>query len=148
MFCIGALLITSWLYTTNRLQVARTAGVFPSAEAGMRNLIAKNYVEPYDYQIIYAGPNSFDGSSPYVWYVIACVWGGHRADGSTVGSERHDYDQPGSFFLNAKEGWVFIPEGAFPGFMGFWMEVFNLAGPGSSQPTHDWDSSPQGECTF
>ena len=146
--CIGVFLIPSWIYTTSQLRAARDAGVFSSAEEGMRDLIAKNYIEPDDYQIIYAGTNSFDGSSPHVWYVIACVWGGHRVDGSLTGSERHDYDQPGSFFLNTKEGWVFMPEGAFPGLIGCWMEVFGLAGPGSSQPTHDWGSSPQGDCVF
>jgi hypothetical protein len=146
--CIGVTLISSWLYTTIQLRAAREAGVFSSAEEGMRALIAKSYVEPDRYQIIYAGTNSFDGSSPHVWYVIACVWGGHRVDGSPTGSEKHVYDQPGVFFLDTKEGWVFVPEGAFPELMGFWMQVFDLAGPGSSQPTHDWGSSPQGDCVF
>lgn len=145
---IGLVLISSWTYTNIQLHFASERGIFSSAEEGMRDFIAKNYVAPDKYQIIYAGTNSFDGSSPHVWYVIACVWGGHRLDGSSPGSERHAYDQPGIFFLNAKEGWVFMPEGAFPELLGFWMKVFNLAGPGSSQPTHDWGSSPQGDCVF
>jgi hypothetical protein len=114
----------------------------------MLALVARNYIEPRKVEIIYAGTNSFDGSSPHVWYVIACVWGGKRADGSPVGSKRHDYDQPGHFFLHTKDGWVFVPEGAFPEFMGFWMKVYGLAGPGSSQPSHDWGSAPQTDCTF
>jgi hypothetical protein len=145
---IGVILFSCWLYTTSQLRAARETGVFSSAEEGMRGIIAKSYVEFEDYQIIYAGTNSFDGSSPQVWYVIACVWGGHRADGSPTGSKRHDYDQPGLFFINTKDGWVFMPEGAFPQFTSFWMKVFGLAGPGSSQPTHDWGSSPQGDCVF
>jgi hypothetical protein len=145
---IGVILLSCWIYTTSQMRAAREAGVFSSAEEGMRDLIAKNYIEPDDYQVIYAGTNSFDGSDPHVWYVIACVWGGHRLDGSPTGSTRHDYDQPGSFFLNTKGGWVYMPEGVFPGFIGFWMEVIGLAGPGSSQPSHDWGSSPQGDCVF
>jgi hypothetical protein len=146
--CVGVIIFSSWLYTTIQLRAARESGVFPSAEDGMRALIAKSYIEPDRYQIIYAGTNSFDGSNPHVWYVIACVWGGHRIDGSPTGTKKHAYDQPGVFFLDTKEGWVFMPEGAFPEFMGFWMQVFGLAGPGSSQPTHNWGSSPQGDCKF
>lgn len=68
---------------------------------------------------------------------------GHRQEvkGTTTISQA-----PSSF--NTKEGWVHMPEGAFPELIGFWMEVFGLAGPGSSQPTHDWGSSPQGDCVF
>jgi len=113
LICIGVILICSWIYTTSQLRAAREAGIYPSAEGGMRDRIAKSYVEPDDYQIIFAGTNSFDGSSPHVWYVVACVWGGHRVDGSPTGSKKHDYDQPGSFFLNTKDGWVYMPEGAF-----------------------------------
>jgi hypothetical protein len=146
--CIGVMLISSWLYTTNQLRLARAAGVYASAEEGMNSLIAKSYIEPDNYQIMYAGPDSFDGSSPHVWYVIACVWGGHRVDGSPTGSEKHNWDQPGSFFLNTKDGWVYMSEGAFPGLIGSWMDVFGLAGPGSSQPTHDWGSPSQRGCDF
>jgi hypothetical protein len=146
--CLGALLALPWVYTTSALRIAQAGGVHASAEEGMLARIARNYVEPEKVQVIYAGTNSFDGSSPHVWYVIACVWGGHRADGSLPGSTRHTYDQPGSFFLDTKEGWVFMPEGAFPGFIGFWMKVYGLAGPGASRPSHDWGDAPQGECVF
>jgi hypothetical protein len=138
----------TWLYTAVALRLAQAGGVYATAEEGMRSRIARGYIEPEKSQIIYAGTNSFDGSSPHVWYVIACVWGGHRADGTPTGSARHAYDQPGFFFLHTKDGWVFISEGAFPGFIGYWMKVFGMAGPGSAQPSHDWGSAPQGQCTF
>ena len=137
---VGMVFLSSWVYTTSQLRAARAAGVFVSAEDGMRVLIARGYVQPDKIEIVYAGTNSFDGSSPHVWYVIACVWGGERADGSSVGSQVHDYDQPGSYFLNSKEGLVHVPEGAFPELVGFWMKVYGLAGPGSTKPTHDWGS--------
>jgi hypothetical protein len=146
--CLGIVFPSSWAYTTSQLHVARSKGVFASAEEGMRALIARSYVQPDEIEIVYAGTNSFDGSNPHVWYVIACVWGGQRADGSPVGTEKHVYDQPGLFYLNTKEGWVFMPEGAFPELLGFWMKVYGLAGPGSTQPTHDWGSSPLAKCPF
>jgi hypothetical protein len=138
----------SWIYTTSVLRAAHMGGTFASAEDGMHALIAKGYVQPDDVQIIYAGTNSFDGSSPHVWYVIACVWGDTRADGSPVGTKKHVYDQPGTFFLATKEGWVQVGEGYFPEFLGFWMKVYGLAGPGSAHPTHDWGSSPTRGCEF
>lgn len=144
----AAIILSSWIYTTSQLRAAEKAGVFSSAEAGMRDLIAKGYVEPDDVRIIYAGTNAFDGSSPHVWYVIACVWGGRRADGSPTGSRKHNWDQPGSYFLNTRAGWVHMPEGAFPEWIGFWMNVFDLAGPGESQPDQDGGSSPPRNCDF
>jgi hypothetical protein len=148
---VGILMVSVvawWSYTKIQLHRAGVDGIYATAAEGMEKNIAENYIEPSRYHILYSGPNSFDGSNPHVWYVIACVWGEYRANGSPVGSYRHDYDQPGSYYLNTKVGWVHVREGAFPVLIGFWMKVFNLAGQGSSQPTHDWVSDPHGECTF
>lgn len=139
--------ILGLIYTALTLVLVRAKGVYPSAEAGMQALIERGYANPEQVEIIYAGTNSFDGSAPNVWYVLACVWGGSRANGDPVGSERHVYDQPGVFFLATRDGWVFVPEGYFPTLLGFWMRVFHLAGPGSATPSHDWGSGPQ-HCEF
>jgi hypothetical protein len=133
----GALL--SLIYTTSQLAIARSGGVYPSAEEGMRALIARSYRNVQEVQIHYAGPNSFDGSQPHVWYVIAEIWAEARADGSSIGSGVRLSDNPGSFFLQTKDGWVHVPEGAFPEVMGFWMSVFGLAGQGSSIPSHPFE---------
>jgi hypothetical protein len=145
---IVLLLAVAWTYTTVQLDLASAQGVYPSAEAAMLALIDRSYQQPEDVQIIYAGTNSFDGSDPHVWYAIACVWGGTRRDGSPVGSARHDYDQPGIYFLATQDGWVFVPEGALPEFIGYWMEVFGLAGAGSSTPSHNWGDNPDKGCIF
>ncbi len=145
---IAVFFFLTWAYTTSVLRLARTEGTFATAEEGMNALIAKGYVHPSDTQIIYAGTNSFDGSQPHVWYVIACVWGGTRADGSPVGSARHPYDQPGTFFLDTRDGWVHVGEGYFPEVLGFWMKFYGLAGPGSSLPSHNWRSAPTKGCEF
>ncbi|OGO38173.1 MAG: hypothetical protein A2W35_08615 [Chloroflexi bacterium RBG_16_57_11] len=146
LLCVGCVLLFSWVYTTVMLGVARADGVYASAEEGMLALIEEVYAQPYEAEIAYAGTNSDDGSDTHIRYVIACVWGDKRKDGSPVGSVRHAYDQPGSFFLHTKDGWVFMPEGAFPNFIGFWMKVYGLAGPGSSRPTQPMGSG--GRCVF
>jgi hypothetical protein len=146
--CTVMVLFWTWSYTSVVLGMTRQEGIYPSAEDGMRAVIASAYVRPDDVQIIYAGTNSFDGSNPNVWYVIACVWGGKRADGSPVGTRKHVYDQPGTFFLATKDGWVHVGEGYFPEVLGFWMRVYGLAGPGSARPSHDWGSTPSRGCIF
>jgi hypothetical protein len=147
LYTIIAVTIFGLVYTTITLNHARAQGVYPSAEDGMLALIDRGYNNPDQVEIIYAGTNSFDGSHPNVWYVLACIWGGTRSDGKPVGSERHVYDQPGSFFLATRDGWVHVSEGVFPEMLGFWMRVLRLAGPGSSTPSHDWGSGPQ-HCEF
>ena len=52
-----------------------------------------------------------------------------------------ELDAPGSYFLQTKEGWVHAPEGTLPGFVGFWMDVFGMAGPGEDSPSVDWSPS-------
>ena len=148
LMCIIFTLFLSWSYTTGVLRLARSQGVYTSAEEGMRTITDRAYRHPYDLQIIYAGTNSFDGSVPNVWYVLACVWADHRADGATVGTPRHGYDQNGLFFLAARDGWVQVGEGYFPEVLGFWMRFYGLAGPGSSKPSHDWGSTATRGCDF
>jgi hypothetical protein len=139
IIALGAIAIFvawSWLYTTVQLGIARAKGVYSSAEQGMLAHAKKYYSADRDVKILYAGTNSFDGSRPYIWYVIAEIHASARADGSELGYK--GCDAPGQFFLQTKDGWVSVPEGAFPGFMGLWMEVFHLAGPGQSTPSTNW----------
>ncbi|MFZ5911643.1 MAG: hypothetical protein ACOYYU_16635 [Chloroflexota bacterium] len=100
--------------------------------------IEKHYSDDREVKILYAGPNSFDGSQPHVWYIIAEVRASSRVDGSELG--RNGCDAPGSYYLETKDGWVYMPEGAFPDFIGFWMKVFDLAGEGQSMPSTDWEA--------
>jgi hypothetical protein len=127
LFCGGLFTFFSWSYTTSRLELARREGIYPTAEEGMRTMIARDYVGLQKVEIEYAGPNAFDGGSPHVWFVIARVWADSRADESPL--HEMGYDYPGSFFLHTREGWVHVPEGVFPEFIGFWMPVFGWAAP-------------------
>jgi hypothetical protein len=132
-------IFSGWAYTTAKLTLARSEGVYASAELGMRTRLERAYVGISRLDILYAGPNSFDGSQPHVWYVIAEVRARTRAGGSGLGVS--GCDAPGSFFLETADGWVHVPEGAFPEVVGFWMRVFGLAGPGQTTPSTDWGPS-------
>lgn len=135
----ATVIVLSWLYTTAQLAHLRSDGVYPSAEEGMLALVDKHYMPDREVKILYAGTNSLDESKPYIWYVIAEVHASARADGSEMAS--NGCDAPGSFFLHTMEGWVHVPESAFPGFMGFWMEVFDLAGEGQVAPSTSWGAN-------
>lgn len=125
------------LYTLATLAAARSTGAYPSAEAGMLANAERYYSNDRQVKILYAGTNSFDGSKPHIWYVIAEIHASARANGSKLG--KNNCDAPGSFFLQTRDGnWVHVSEGAFPTLLGFWMEVFGLAGEGQSTPSTNW----------
>ena len=125
-----------WGYTSLQLSNARKKGVYPSAEQAMLSRIDKGYKDPKSVKILYAGTNSFDGSEPHIWYVIAEVRAASRADGSSM--EPKGCDAPGNFYVQTKDGWVFMPEGAFPVMIGKWMKLFGMAGPGDPKPSTNW----------
>lgn len=133
---ILAFIACSWVYTNVQLNVARSKGIYETAEQGMLAKVDQNYPPDREAKVLYAGTNSFDGSKPHIWYVIVEIHADVRADGSEMG--RNNCDAPGSFFLQTKEGWVHVPEGAFPTFIGFWMDVFDLAGEGQATPSTNW----------
>ena len=66
-------------------------------------------------EIITAGVNANDGSQPHVWFVRAWIFADQRPDGRPT---ERGYGG-GSYFLRVKEGWVHVPEGAFPEFIGW-----------------------------
>ena len=125
-----------WLYTSTQLKIAQTRGVYETPEQGMRAMLEATYSPDAQIKVLYAGPNSKDGSLSYVWYVIAEVRAAARADGSPLG--RNGCDAPGSYFLQTREGWVHVPEGTFPEQIAIWMKTYHLAGPGQSTPSTDW----------
>lgn len=136
LFVLGMVIASaalSWVYSSVQLSIAHSKGVYETAEQGMLALVDKGYASDRQVKILYAGTNSLDGSKPYIWYVIAEVHASARADGSNL--SENGCDAPGSVFLQTKDGWVYMPEGAFPGFIGFWMGLFDMAGPGQSEPS-------------
>ena len=132
---LACLVVLGWAYTSAQLAAARARGVYSSAEGGMIAMLSHGYSSDADIKIFRARPDLHSGRQPYIWYVIAEVRASARADGSQLGYS--GCDSGGSFFLQTKEGWVHIPEGAFPHFMGIWMDAFGMAGPGVPTPTTD-----------
>jgi hypothetical protein len=123
------------VWTSTRLDQARTGGVYSSPEAGMRGWAKKYYSADSEVKIMSAGPNSLQGYQPHVWYVIAEIHASARYDGSELGA--NGCDAPGLFFVETKEGWVYMPEDAFPEIVGFWMKLFGWAGQGQATPSTD-----------
>ena len=117
-------------------KTARSIGVFPSPADGMLILIQSGWTGIQEVRIFDVQETAL-GSGPHVWFVSACVWAESCVDGSAVGSPAHDFDAPGSCFLNTHEGWVLISKTSLPLFVGFWMKIFGLAGSDIVEPYHD-----------
>jgi hypothetical protein len=120
------LLAVGWLHMLSTLAAARHEGVYATPEDGMRACVTKSWIDMERVEIEYAGPNSFDGSNPHVWFVTARVWAARRADWKPVGPGGYDY--AGSFFLHVRDGWVHVPEGHLPELVGTLMRFFHYSG--------------------
>jgi hypothetical protein len=128
----------SGLYTSRALNWASKEGIYATPVEGVISRANRWYCDVDRVEIERASTNSFDGSSPHVWYVIWTVYADHRAPCSLEDPGEplyhQTYESVGQYYLNVKDGWVMMPEGMLPDFIGFWMSVFQLAGPGD--PTH------------
>jgi hypothetical protein len=73
---------------------------------------------------IRAEPNR-PNAQPHVWFGYATVYldkvpQGYNSD--------HDHYLSGNYYIHVQEGWVFVGEGAFPEFIGWVMELYNMEG--------------------
>lgn len=134
---LGAALVLAVLcslYTVFALQWAESRGVYASPQEGATARAYEGYCGVERVEITHASTNSFDGSNPHVWYVMFTVYARSRppCDKVTAANALHNgtYESGGSFYLNSKKGWVYMPEGWFPGLIGFWMRVWGMEGSG------------------
>jgi len=150
--CIGVAIelgftFWAWYLTTSRIAAARSFGVYSSPSEGLLERVDSGWVGIQEARIVAAGPDTFGlGGGPHIWYVIACVWADSKTGGYPVGSPTHDFDAPGSYFVNTHEGWVLMPETSSPLFVSFWMKVFDLAGSDRPQPFEDPSVHSQPMC--
>jgi hypothetical protein len=119
----------SWAYATSQLELAKNEGVYATPEEAV---IAKNSqgwggASVIKLDNVRAEPNNSSGKQPHIWFGFAEVY----LDKVPEGFDRKQYSS-GSFYVHVRDGWVFMGEGAFPEFVGWVMEVFNLEG------TRDW----------
>lgn len=129
---IGAIVLT--VYTLSVLGWTRHRGVYETPRVGTVAMVNANYCNIEKIDIQHASTNSFDGSNPHIWYVIYRVYAKNHlpCDTEKPGPALYHvtYENAGNFWLNVKQGWVFMPEGLFPQVIGFWMKVLGLAGAG------------------
>lgn len=117
-----------WSYAVARLEMAKREGVYASPEEAVRTRAAAvEGVEVENLQMTYSGPNDHDGELPHVWFAGASVT--YNRPHPYTGRR---YVSMGSFYLRVEEGWVHVPEGAFPTLIGRLMEIYHLEGVGSS----------------
>lgn len=116
-----------WVYAVSQLALAKNNGVYPKVEEAIIANNSQGWGSAKVVRItnIYAGPNSRDGSQPYLWFGEATVY----LDRIPQGGNRTQYSS-GSFYMHVRGGWVHVPEGAFPGFIGWVMELYGLEGVG------------------
>jgi RNA polymerase sigma-70 factor, ECF subfamily len=137
----------SWSFTTTRLDAARSTGVYTSPSEGMLTLLRAGYGGIEEAKVVSVQPETVPIlGGPHVWFVTACVWAEARADGSPVGSSTHDFDFPGSYFMDTRDGWVLVPESSDPLLVGFWMGVLGLAGDDRAEPYLDPLAKPKEPC--
>lgn len=126
------------LYTIVALNWARREGVYETPQQGVISRANRWYCGVEKVDIEQAATNSFDGSNPHIWYIIWQVHARNRVpcDPNNPGPSLYHgtYENAGNFYINARDGWVMMPEGLLPELVGFWMKVLGLAGPGD--PTH------------
>ena len=148
--CISAVaagsIFGSWLFTTNRLNAARSIGVFPSPAEGMMTLVHDGYVGIQEARITSVVQETAVGGGRHVWFVTVCIWADSRIDGSPVRHTNSDFDFGGSYFVDTHDGWVLMPETSLPLFVGFWMPIFDLAGDDTAQPFNDPSIEPRRPC--
>jgi hypothetical protein len=114
-----------WVYAASQLALAKNEGIYASPEEAIlaRNSQGWGGASVVKIEDVQASPNNHDGALPHVWFGGATVY----LDRVPEGWNRSEYSA-GSFYLHVRDGWVHLPEGAFPEFVGWVMELYNLEG--------------------
>lgn len=117
--------ICSWVYAISQLELAKDRGIYTTPEEAViaRNSQGWGGAEVVKVEGVHASPNRGDGSQPHVWFGFGTVY----LDRIPRGWDRSQYES-GSYYIHVREGWVYVPEGAFPELIGSLMELYNLEG--------------------
>ncbi len=118
----------TWVYAQSHLALAKNEGIYNTPEEAVlaRNSSSWGGAEVIRIENVHAGPNFHDGSLPHVWFGGADVYLDRIPDGG-----RWDHYAAGSYYLRVEEGWVHIPEGALPEYIGWVMALYGLEGAGN-----------------
>jgi len=112
-----------WIYAASQLALAKNEGIYSTVEEAViiKNSQGWGGAEVVKVEDVRASVNQHDGSQPHVWFGGARVY----LDRVPQGWDRTEYSG-GSYFLHVEEGWVHLPEGAFPEFIGWVMELYGM----------------------
>jgi hypothetical protein len=113
-----------WAYAASHLALAKHEGVYPTVEEAVIGNLSQDFGDAHVVSIssVHAGPNDPYGP-PYIWFATARV----TYDRVPQGQTRSQF-LAGNFYIHVRDGWVFVSEGAFPGFIGSVMELYNMEG--------------------
>ena len=124
----------SWFHATSQIEIAKNKGIYATVEEAVIAINSQGWggAQVVKIEDLRVSPNRWDGSQPHVWF------GGGRVylDRVPKGWNRTQFSS-GSFFIHVREGWVHIPEGAFPSFIGWVMELYDLEG------VNEWIKEPE-----
>ena len=114
----------SWVYAASQLALAKNKGVYSTVEEAVieSNSQGLGGAEVVRIENVWAEPNSRI-FQPHVWFGGATVYLDRVPEG-----HNWDHYSAGSLYINVRDGWVHVPEGAFPGFIGWVMELYNMEG--------------------
>lgn len=114
----------SWAYATSQLALAKQQGIYPTPQEAVigKNSQGWGGASVVRIEDVWAEPNRRDAQS-HVWFGGGTVY----LDRMPQGYDEMYYSA-GSFYIQVREGWVHVPEGAFPEFIGWVMELYNLEG--------------------
>jgi hypothetical protein len=113
----------SWFFAISQIELAKSRGIYATPEDAVIALNSQGWGGAQVVEIVgvHAGPNRRDGSQPHVWFGGGTVY----LDRVPEGWNRTHY-LAGSFYIHVKDGWVHVPEGAFPEYVGWVMELYDL----------------------
>jgi len=113
-----------WAYAASQLALAKDRGIYATPEEGVIKMNSQGWggAKVVRIENVWAEPNSRN-AQPHVWFGGAEVYLDRVPQGG-----RWDHYSSGSFYLRVREGWVHVSEGAFPEFIGWVMELYNMEG--------------------
>jgi len=115
----------SYAYAVARIAQSKSLGVYPTIEEAVIGIHGQGFggAQVKSITSINCGPNEPNGQLPFVWFCTARV----KMDRNPDGYNKSEW-LAGNFYIHMQEGWVYMDEGAFPGFVGRVMERYNLEG--------------------
>ena len=120
-----------WAYTASQLELAKRDGIYASPKEGLRiRAAAADGARLLRIEELESGLAWGDGRLPHVRFAVGRV----VYDRPPAGWERTS-NYWGNYYILVREGWVHVPESAFPHFIGRMMEIYDLEGAGEG---HFW----------